>query len=230
MIEPETLVIIEDEAAIRKLISNGYGHGVKVLEAEDGEHGVRLVAKSNPDVVLLDLGLPDIDGQDVVLKIREWSTVPIIVLSARGQESDKVLALDRGADDYVTKPFSFPELQARVRAAIRHSARGGEPEQPVFRTEALVVDLSARTVHVRGSEVRLTPNEFSLLAELVKHAGKVLTHKHLLETVWGPAFVDELHYLRVYMGQLRHKIEQDPSRPKLIRTETGVGYRLLTDG
>ena len=229
MTDPVRIVVIEDEQAITKLIRSGYAKDeAEVLDATTGEEGIRLVAKSNPDVVLLDLGLPDLDGQEVCRRLREWTDVPVIVVSARGKEDDKVRALDNGADDYMTKPFGLNELQARVRAALRHSLRrrAVEPE-PVFRTGELEVDLQSRLVRLAGEEVHLTALEYKLLALLVRHAGMVLTHKQLLEEVWGPAYVDELHYLRVYMGQLRHKLEPDPTRPKLLRTESGVGYRLM---
>jgi two-component system KDP operon response regulator KdpE len=226
------IVVIDDEPAIGKLIRMAYDNQAsEVLVALTGGEGMQLVAKSNPDVVLLDLGLPDIDGQEVCRKLREWTQVPIIVLSARGQEQDKVTALDNQADDYVTKPFGTAELQARVRTAMRHASRrdAGETET-TFDSNGLFVDLKTRLVKLDGNEVHLTPIEYKLLAALVRHAGLVLTHRQLLETVWGPAYVDELHYLRVYMGQLRHKLETDPARPKLIRTETGIGYRLLSEG
>ncbi|HMS55908.1 MAG TPA: response regulator [Fimbriimonadaceae bacterium] len=231
MADPIRIVVIEDEPAITKLIRSGYGKGeAEVLDALNGEDGIQLVAKSNPDVVLLDIGLPDLDGQEVCKRLREWTEVPIIVLSARGQESDKVQALDNGADDYMTKPFGANELQARIRAALRHSSKGrsAEPE-PIFDSGPLRVDLQTRQVLLNGTEVRLTPIEYKLLATMVKHAGMVLTHKQLLTEVWGPAYEDELHYLRVYMGQLRHKLEPEPARPRLIRTESGIGYRLLTE-
>jgi len=229
--EPVRIVVIEDEQAISRLIRTGYGRDeAEVLDATTGEAGMQLVAKANPDVVLLDLGLPDMDGQEVCRRLREWTDVPIIVVSARGKEDDKVLALDNGADDYMTKPFGLNELQARVRASLRHSLRrkAAEPE-PVFRSGELEVDLQARVVRLAGEEVRLTSTEYKLLAMLVRHAGMVLTHKQILEEVWGPAYVDELHYLRVYMGQLRHKLEPDPTRPRLLRTESGVGYRLMAE-
>ncbi|MCW5936686.1 MAG: response regulator [Fimbriimonadaceae bacterium] len=231
MVEPIRIVVIEDEPAITRLIRSGYGKGeVEVLDAVTGEDGIQLVAKTNPAVVLLDLGLPDIDGQEVCRRLREWTQVPIIVLSARGQESDKVRALDNGADDYMTKPFGSNELQARIRAALRHSSRARQADpEPVFESGPLQIDLQTRIVRLNGQEIRLTPIEYKLLATLVRHAGMVLTHKQLLEEVWGPAYVDELHYLRVYMGQLRHKLESDPARPKLIRTESGIGYRLLVE-
>jgi two-component system, OmpR family, KDP operon response regulator KdpE len=225
------IVAIEDEAAIVRLVRASYPkEEAEVLDAATGEAGIQLVAKANPDIVILDLGLPDMDGQEVCSRLREWTQVPIIVLSARGQERDKVSALDSGADDYMTKPFGVGELHARVRAALRHSAsRASSQPEALFAREGLEVDLGARLVRVGGEEVRLTPIEYKLLAVLVRHAGMVLTHRQLLEEVWGPAYVDELHYLRVYMGQLRHKLEADPARPKLIRTESGVGYRLLAE-
>lgn len=231
MTDPIRIVVIEDEPAITKLIRSGYSESeAEVLAAETGVSGIALVAKSNPDVVLLDLGLPDIDGQEVCVRLREWTDVPIVVLSARGQERDKVQALDNGADDYMTKPFGLSELQARIRAAMRHSRRALQQEpEPVFRAGPIEVDVNARIVRRNGEEVKLTPIEYKLLTLLVRHAGMVLTHRQLLEQVWGPAYVDELHYLRVYMGQLRHKLEADPARPRLLRTESGVGYRLMAD-
>jgi len=223
------IVVIDDEPAIAKLIRTAYAReNVEVLDAANGEGGMQLVALANPDLVILDLGLPDIDGQEVCRRLREWTQVPIIVLTARGQEQDKVTALDNQADDYITKPFSTAELQARVRNALRHSRLNGRDEaDPRFVSGALCIDLMARVVTLDGNEVHLTPIEYKLLVTLVRHAGMVLTHRQLLEAVWGPAYVDELHYLRVYMGQLRQKLEPDPTRPKFIRTESGVGYRLL---
>lgn len=231
MPDPLKIVVIDDELAICKLIRSAYPKNVaEVLDAANGESGIELVAKANPDLVLLDLGLPDIDGQEVCRRLREWTDVPIIVLSARGQEQDKVTALDNQADDYVTKPFSIAELQARVRTALRHAARGtADITETTFAVGSLFVDLKARIVTVDGVEVHLTPIEYKLLGVLIRHAGLVLTHRQLLEEVWGPAYVDELHYLRVYMAQLRHKLEADPARPKVLRTESGIGYRLLTD-
>jgi two-component system KDP operon response regulator KdpE len=225
------IVVIDDEPAICRLVQSVYRRDeAEVLEAGSGDAGIKLVAKCNPDLVLLDLGLPDMDGQEVCTRLREWTEVPIIVLTARGQELDKVTALDNQADDYITKPFSTAELQARVRTALRHAARRqGDSGDTTFESGSLKVDLRARTVKIDGVEVHLTPIEYKLLVTLVKHAGLVLTHRQLLQEVWGPAYVDELHYLRVYMGQLRHKLESDPTRPKLIRTESGIGYRLLTE-
>jgi two-component system KDP operon response regulator KdpE len=230
MSEPQKIVVIEDEPAITKLIRSSYSEGTEVLSAESAATGIKLVAKENPDVVILDLGLPDMDGQDVCRSLREWTQVPIIVLSARGQEKDKVLALDNGADDYMTKPFSTSELHARVRTALRHAEQSkGGSQKPLFESGPLRVDLAGRQVFLSDTEVHLTPIEYKLLATLVRHAGMVLTHRQLLTEVWGPAYADELHYLRVFMGQLRRKLEPDPARPKLIRTESGIGYRLLTE-
>ena len=196
-------------------------------EAETGKDGIIQAASRVPDFVLLDLGLPDLDGIEVVRRIREWSTLPIVVLSARGQEGDKVRALDAGADDYVTKPFSMPELLARVRAALRRRAQlgAGEPAS-VVEVGALRIDFARRRVHLGGAETPLTPIEYKLLSALARHAGRVLTHEFLLREVWGPAHTRQHHYLRVYMAQLRHKLEADPARPRLLLTETGVGYRM----
>ena len=184
----------------------------------------------NPDVVLLDLGLPDLDGLEVTERLREWTQTPIIVISAREQEHDKVKALDAGADDYLTKPFSAGELMARVRVALRHALRlrSGQNE-PVFAHAGLCVDLAARRVFVRDNEIHLTPIEYKLLTTLIRHAGKVVTHRQLLLEVWGPGQVSEVQYLRVYMTQLRHKLEADPARPRFLLNEPGVGYRLNAD-
>lgn len=229
MTEPTKIVVIEDEVQIRRFLRASFEPSeAEIVEAENGQDGIRLVAKSNPDVVLLDLGLPDMDGIEVARQLREWTTVPIVVLSARGQEKDKIEALDAGADDYLTKPFGVGELQARIRVTLRHAAqrKGPEPE-PIFESGDLKVDLATRQVFLSDEEIHLTPNEFKLLALLVRHAGMVLTHRQLLTEVWGPAYIDETHYLRVYMGQLRHKLETDPARPRYLRTESGVGYRLI---
>jgi two-component system KDP operon response regulator KdpE len=186
---------------------------------------LRLARQQPPDLVILDLGLPDIDGQEVLRSLREWLAAPIVVLSARGQESQKVKALDHGADDYVTKPFGVAELLARLRTALRHAA-GGTDAVPVFTVGELQVDLAARQVVVAGEQVHLTPLEYKLLATLIKHAGKVLTHRYLLQEVWGPGHAEEIHYLRVFMASLRRKIEADPARPRYLLTEPAVGYRL----
>lgn len=221
------LLVIDDETAIRRFLRASLpATDFDLLEAENGEDGMRVVATERPDVLLLDLGLPDIDGLDVTKRLREWSNIPIIVLSARGQENDKVAALDAGADDYLTKPFGIAELLARIRVALRHAQTSGEAPEPIFISGPLRVDLTSRQVFVRGSELKLTPIEYKLLALLVKHAGLVLTHKLLLHEVWGPAYDTETQYLRVYMTQLRHKIEAEPAKPQLLITEPGVGYRL----
>jgi two-component system KDP operon response regulator KdpE len=206
-------------------------HGYRVLEAATAAQALVQAETRQPDLVLLDLGLPDLDGLEVTRRIRGWSAVPIVVVSARGQERDKVQALDAGADDYLTKPFGTDELLARMRVALRHASRvsSGQGEAS-FESGELRVDLAARLVYRRGVEVRLTRTEYRLLAALVKHAGKVLTHRQLLVEVWGPGSANETHYLRVYMAQLRHKLEDDPAQPRWLLTETGVGYRLRVDG
>jgi two-component system KDP operon response regulator KdpE len=227
---PQVLVI-EDEPQIRRFLKATLGaRGYRVLEAPSGEEGATLAASHNPDVVLLDLGLPDIDGLEVVKRIREWSPMPIVVLSARGMERDKVAALDLGADDYVTKPFSVQELAARVRAALRRAALSkGDGETPVVAVGDLEIDVARHVVTVRGKRVRLTPTEFRLLATLARHAGRVCTHRFLLEEVWGSRNAGQTHYLRIYMRQLRNKIEESPARPRYLLTEMGVGYRLVDE-
>jgi two-component system KDP operon response regulator KdpE len=199
--------------------------GYRLVEAQTAREGLAHLAGRNPEVVLLDLGLPDADGIDVAGRIRESSGVPIIVISARGQEPDKVRALDAGADDYLTKPFGVPELLARIRVALRHAAGAG-PEEPEFTAGGLRVDLVRRQVFARGTEIHLTPLEYKLLACLVRHAGRVVTQRQLLKEVWGANYIAQSHYLRVYMTQLRRKLEADPARPRLFLTEPGVGYRL----
>jgi len=225
---PATVLVIEDELPIRKFLRAGLeDQGFALLEAETGKQGLAEVAMRVPDLVLLDLGLPDIDGFEIVHRIREWSQLPIIVLTARGQDGDKVQALDAGADDYVTKPFSMPELLARMRVALRHRARLGRDDSAgVFEVDRLRIDLASHRVSVNGTDVQLTPIEFRLLATLARHAGRVLTHDFLLREVWGPHSSAQNHYLRVYMAQLRRKIEHDPARPRILLTELGVGYRL----
>lgn len=227
MSERIRIVIIDDEAPIRKFLKAGLGaQEVEFFEAENGEDGVQLVAQKNPDVVLLDLGLPDLDGHQVLARIRDWSRVPVIVLSARGQERDKVTALDAGADDYLTKPFSVAELMARIRVSLRHS-RTESPAYSMFETGPLRIDFSSRQVTLDGEEVRLTQIEYRLLALLARHAGKVVTQRHILGEVWGAGYEDSSHTLRVHMANLRQKIEPTGTAHRLIRTETGVGYRLL---
>ena len=226
-----TILIIEDEPALQKFLrvtleSQNY----RIIETPRGEAGLRPAVTSQPDLVILDLGLPDLDGVEVARRLREWSAIPIIVVSARGKEQDKVVALDAGADDYLTKPFGVGELLARVRVALRHlAATNQDTGDPVFELGSLRVDLSRREVKVNGQAVHLTPNEFKLLAVLVKNAGKVLTHRQLLKEVWGPGSGNETHYLRVYLNQLRQKIEVDAARPRYLLTEPGVGYRLVAE-
>ena len=224
------VLVVEDEPQVMRFLRAVLpGHGYSILEATTGEQAIVEASTRGPDLVLLDLGLPDMDGIEVTRRLREWSAVPVIVLSARGEEKDKIEALDAGADDYLTKPFAAGELLARMRVALRNAARRGQEPDPVFDDGELRVDLGARRVFANGSEIRLTRTEYRLLAALVKHAGKVLTHRQLLKEVWGPGSVDQSHYLRVYMGQLRHKLEKDPARPQRLVTETGVGYRLKVD-
>ena len=199
-----------------------------MIEAGSGNDAIVKAGTEHPDLVILDLGLPDIDGMEVLLRLREWSKVPIIVLSVRSHEADKITALDHGADDYVTKPFGVGELMARVRTALRRRLQSESPD-PVITTGNLTIDMARRLVTVDGIEVKLTPKEYELLRQLAIHAGKVLTHQHLLREVWGPTYMGENHYVRVYIGTLRQKIEADPTQPKLIITEPGVGYRLRDD-
>ncbi|CAN5610327.1 response regulator [soil metagenome] len=229
MAEPRRILVIDDEAPIRRFLRASLDpKDFTLIEAATGQEGVRMAATKNPDVILLDLGLPDMDGIEVARALREWSEVPIIVLSARGREADKVEALDVGADDYLTKPFGIGELLARVRVALRHAGKREVPE-PVVEAGSLRIDLAARQVFRDGEEVRLTPNEYKLLAVLARHAGRVVLHKQLLREVWGEAYLEESHYLRVFMGQLRHKLEADPAQPRYLTTEPGVGYRLKTE-
>jgi two-component system KDP operon response regulator KdpE len=224
------ILVIEDEPqVVRFLKASLASHGFKILEAPTGQRGLIEASAHVPDLVLLDLGLPDLDGVAVARRIREWSRVPIIVLSARGQERDKIEALDAGADDYLTKPFGVGELLARIRVALRHAATMGETGDAVVNVGDLRIDLGGHTVHRAEAEVRLTPIEFRLLAVLAKNAGKVVTQRQLLKEVWGPSAVGQSHYLRVYMAQLRHKLEAEPARPRLLVTEPGVGYRLRAE-
>jgi two-component system KDP operon response regulator KdpE len=224
----EKVLIVDDEESIRvflrlTLTSQGY----ETVEAVTGKDAIAKTAAEKPDIIILDIGLPDIDGIEVTRLLREWTPIPIIILSVRGSEKDKIAALDLGADDYLTKPFVVGELLARVRAALRRSVKNtGETS---FKTGGLEVDLERRLVKVAGNELQLTPNEYELLKVLVEHAGKVMTHKHLLLAVWGPEYVGEFHMLRVNISNLRRKIEPDPARPQIIVTESGVGYRLKAD-
>jgi two-component system KDP operon response regulator KdpE len=225
-----TIIVVEDEAQIRRflrtaLVSEGY----QVIEAETGKQGLSDAATHKPDLIILDLGLPDMDGVQVVKGIRSWSSVPIIILSARSQESDKISSLDAGADDYLVKPFGVGELLARIRVALRHLSVVSGNEDGVFTVNELKVDMIHRKVTLGDAEIHLTPIEYRLLTVLVKHAGKVLTHQLLLKEVWGPNYVERAHYLRIYMGTLRHKLEKEPARPRFLLTEVGVGYRLAVD-
>ena len=225
------VVLIEDEPQIRRFLRVTLtGQGYRLFEATTGADGLVEVGSRQPDVVIVDLGLPDIDGIDVIRRLREWTAVPIIVLSARGQERDKVTALDAGADDYVSKPFGASELVARIRVALRHTAGAShEADDATFEVGELRMDLLRRQVFVGDREVRLTPIEYKLLTTLVRHAGKVVTHQQLLREVWGPTHTDRAHYVRVYMAHLRHKLEAEPARPRYLLTEPGVGYRLAAD-
>jgi two-component system, OmpR family, KDP operon response regulator KdpE len=228
--QPLVLVVEDEPQLMRFLRATLPAHGYRLAEAVTGAQALVEAQTRQPDLVLLDLGLPDLDGIEVTRWLREWTSVPIVVVSARGQERDKVQALDSGADDYLTKPFGTDELLARMRVALRHAARvAGGGGDSVYEAGNLRVDLGARLVYRRGEEVRLTRTEYRLLAALVQHAGKVLTHRQLLREVWGPGASSETHYLRVYMAQLRHKLEDDPARPRHLLTETGVGYRLRVD-
>jgi two-component system KDP operon response regulator KdpE len=222
------VLLIEDEPQMRRFLAATLrAHEYQVVEAASAREGLAQAAGRNPEVILLDLGLPDLDGLEVTREIRRSARTPIIVISARGQEQDRVTALDLGADDYLTKPFGVPELLARIRVAIRHyTLPPGSLAEPVFQTGDLRVDLMRRKVFRDGQEARLTPTEYKLLAALVRHAGRVMTHRQLLQEVWGSNYQEQGHYLRVYMAQLRRKLERDPTRPRLFITEPGVGYRL----
>ncbi len=232
MTEAKALVLlVEDELQMRTFVRLALtAHGYRVLEVETGREALQQAAAHTPDLVLLDLGLSDMDGLDVTRGIREWSATPIIVISARGQERQKVEALDAGADDYVTKPFGSAELLARIRVALRHASRSSQdPLTSIVSIGALRVDLAKRLVHVGDKEVHLTPIEYKLLVALSKHAGMVLTHKQLLDQVWGPGHATQMQYLRVYMAQLRQKLEENPAHPRYLVTEPGVGYRLKSE-
>jgi two-component system KDP operon response regulator KdpE len=226
-----TLVVIEDDPQIRRFLRSGLSaQPMRIFEAETGKDGLTEAAMRKPDLVILDLGLPDLDGVDVVTQLREWYSGPIVVLSARSSEQEKIKALDAGADDYLTKPFGVGELLARIRAALRRSARDtGVAAETAFEFGDVRVDLAARRVTRDGADVHLTPIEYRLLATLIRHAGKVCTHRQLLAEVWGPSHIEQGHYLRIYMAQLRHKLEADPTNPRFLRTELGVGYRLFVD-
>jgi two-component system KDP operon response regulator KdpE len=223
------ILIVEDEPEIRRFLRSSLAaEGYRIVESASGRRGTIDAGSHKPDLAIIDLGLPDFDGLEVIRRIREWSPMPIVVLSARTQEASKIQALDAGADDYVTKPFGVGELLARVRAALRHAARAPSGE-PALSLGSAKVDLEKRRALRDGAEVHLTPIEFRLLGCLAKHLGMVVTHGQLLRQVWGPSHVEHTHYLRIYMKQLRDKLEVDPVRPRYLITETGVGYRLLAD-
>jgi two-component system, OmpR family, KDP operon response regulator KdpE len=221
------VLVIDDEVQIRRFLRISLENaGYQTHEAVTGSEGIAKVAQFRPDIIILDMGLPDLDGLDVLQRIREWTKTPVIILSVRDTDQDKVTALDAGADDYLTKPFSTDELKARIRVAVRHAVPNEEIQ--VFQAGDLKVDLTRRLVTVKDSVIKLTPTEYALLRLMIQHAGKVLTHRQILREVWGREYENETHYLRVYFAQLRQKIEADPTRPAIILTEPGVGYRLVT--
>jgi len=225
-----SVLVVEDEPEIRRFLRTSLGaEGYRVVEAETGERGVVDAGTHKPDLAIVDLGLPDLDGVEVIRRIRAWSTMPIIVLSARAREHAKIDALDAGADDYVTKPFGIGELIARIRVALRHAARTGGAGATALRFGTVEADLERRKVTRDGKDVHLTPIEFRLLACLAQHLGMVVTHRMLLREVWGPSHVEHTHYLRIYMKQLREKLEEDAVRPRHLLTEIGVGYRLVSE-
>lgn len=220
-----SIILVEDDRQIRRFVRTILEtEGYQIFEAESGKQGLIEAATRKPDLLVLDLGLPDMDGMEVITRLREWTALPVIVLSARSDETGKINALDAGADDYLTKPFGSGELLARIRAALRRTTLTAQGS--VYSLDGLSVDLAHRRITVDEREVHLTPIEYRLLSVLARHAGKVLTHRFLLKEVWGPSHVESAHYLRIYMGQLRHKLEKDPARPRFLLTETGVGYRL----
>jgi two-component system KDP operon response regulator KdpE len=224
----KVLVVDDDPQIVRALRINLTAHGYHVLTAHDGTTALKVAADAKPDIVVLDLGLPDINGTDVIAGLRGWTTVPIIVLSARTDSTDKVQALDTGADDYVTKPFGMDELLARLRAAIRRATISTDAGEPILQTTSFTVDLTAKKAHRNGVEVHLTPTEWAVLEVLVRNRDRLVTQKQLLQEVWGPAYSTEIHYLHVYLAQLRRKLEPEPSHPKHLITEPGIGYRLQT--
>ncbi len=227
------ILVIEDDRPIRRFLEAALTDaGFEVVQAETGRMGITHILTRLPDLILLDLGLPDMDGMEIISRVREWSQVPIIIVSARGREDEKVQALNAGADDYLTKPFGVSELLARIRVALRHAAvirAGGQDAVSRFEVGDLVVDMANRRVFVREVEIHLTPLEYKLLTTLVKNAGKVLTHRYLLEQVWGPGYLEQTHYPRIFVASLRRKLEDDPAEPRYLLTEQGVGYRLVEE-
>jgi two-component system KDP operon response regulator KdpE len=225
------ILVVEDEAPMRKFLRAFLsGAGYRIEEASAGQQALDIAAQSPPDLIVLDLGLPDMDGREVLEKLREWFHGPIIILSVRNQDVQKISALDHGADDYLTKPFSTGELLARIRVALRNASRGtAQAVEPIFESGDLKIDLASRRIHARGAEVHLTRMEYKVLVMLVRHAGKVLTHQYLLEEVWGKQQAENPQHLRVFMASLRRKIEADPARPVHLLTEQGVGYRLACE-
>ena len=224
----QRILVVDDEAPIRRYLRAALSaQGFTIYEAANGQEALNAVIADRPDIIILDLGLPDIDGIEVTRRLREWSQIPIIILSVREAEQDKIAALDAGADDYLTKPFGTGELMARMRVALRRLA--SRPDEPTLQVDELQMDLSRRVVTVRGDEISLTPTEYDILRLLMQNAGKVITHHHLLRQVWGTAYESEMHILRVNISNLRRKIEPDPARPTYIHTEPGVGYRMRAD-
>ena len=221
------VLVVEDETQMRRFIRTSLtAHGYQVSEAATGVEALALATSRNPDVILMDLGLPDMDGIDLTRRVREWSRVPVIVISARGREADKVSALDAGADDYLTKPFGVDELLARIRVALRHAHASRSSDETPVEFGPVRIDFARREVTVSGRVIHLTPTEYKMLSLLARNAGRVLTHRQIIREVWGPSYAGQNHHVRVHMAELRKKIEEDPARPRLILTEPGVGYRL----
>ncbi len=229
MTGPRILVIDDEPQILRALRTILSAHKYQVTVAQTGEEGLALAAAEQPDLIILDLGLPDLDGITVCARLREWTQIPIIILSVRNQERDKVKALDQGADDYLVKPFGIEELLARIRVALRHQAKSQGNADPVITSGPLEIDLARHIVTLDGVEVKLTATEFKLLAYLASHTGRVLTHQNILNNVWGPEYLDNVEYLRVFMSQLRKKLEIDPKQPRYLLSEPGVGYRFVTE-
>ncbi|BBB90890.1 MAG TPA: response regulator [Methylomusa anaerophila] len=220
------ILVIDDEPQIRKLLNVSLqAYGYQLSEAANGLGGIQQAAVFKPDLAIVDLGLPDMDGKEVIRQIRDWSAMPIIILTARDQEQEKIAALDAGADDYITKPFGIGELMARMRVCLRRIA--ASDNEPILHCGGLAVDLLQRRVTVDDREIKLTPTEYELIKFMIQHAGRVLTHKQLLKAGWGNSYGEDTHYIRIYIGQLRRKIEQDPTQPRYIVTESGIGYRLM---